>query len=106
MHCLHCSCHRWDNLAAAITRTWVILFALMTASALVPYFWDQTGTLGALNIIFNYIAPILLGSFGLAITDGLVTKSLEAQWGLGSSSAGVGAGGVYEPLVGSTNPGV
>jgi hypothetical protein len=98
--------NRWDDLAMAITRTWVLLFALMTASALVPYFWHQTGTLGPLNIIFNYVAPILLGSLGLAITDGLVTKGMEAQGGFGSSSAGVQSGGVYEPLVGSTQPGL
>lgn len=91
----------WDELALNIARVWVLIFTVIFASALVPMLTHKWGTSNAINVIFNYIVPILAGVLGTMITQWLVdrTQSMHVYGAGGSGAAGTGSASMYEPLV-------
>ena len=94
----------WEELASNIARVWVLIFTVIFLSALVPMLTHNWAGGNVINVIFNYIVPILAGVLGIMITQWLVTRAqdLDVFGAGGSGSAGMGTGSMYEPLVRGT----
>jgi hypothetical protein len=109
----------WTDLAHSLANIWIIIFSAMCALSLIPTLVNRMAGRQmdhALNVVFNYLAPLFLAAVGLSATRAMQDKA-RVRWllapgatatvgagaavlGAGSSAATGSAVGGYEPLAG------
>lgn len=106
----------WTDLSHSLANIWVIIFAAMCALSLIPTLVNRMAgrqTDHALNVVFNYLAPLFLAAIGVSATRAVQDKA-RVRWllapgatataGAGAAVLGLGgsaaASGAYEPLGG------
>lgn len=86
----------WTDLANSLANMWIIIFAAMCALSLIPTLISRMAGRQmdhALNLVFNYLAPLFLAAIGLAATRTMQDKA-RVRWLLApgaTATAGAGA---------------